>query len=384
MPSIVLPPDTPLQSNGPVQLILRAGTPVLDQRVSYPSFFVKAEDITSRLEDYQRVKSRYSDRWPAQPTEKGLVWDPQWNAFAAFFGESTDYGVDRIVQDLADRKVSWSLCCPVVEGPESIIGQVMLHYGKHVGAVPGQFGFNPTSGMRDRPIQALLAKASPGEMESFQDRDRSLLDLAMQNQLWDTAQWLWDQGIRPTPKSLQGPYLESLVIASLALQESAVTGFLPCQVDRAQWLQGWLDRFTESQTPISDAPFSTYRQKMMEKNMGSLYDPDDVICDTIASFWISRCLFVHPSGPPSVNAVKNNQMFDAWVRFWSTHGVDLDKVSVPEWRNPPVAGVSSYMQTRQRPELWAPWLERLQWTYQARRLELETVPSVSQRPQSRL
>lgn len=387
MPSIILPQDIQLHSAGPVKLVLRNGQPVLDQAVGYPQFFIKGEDVVACVEGCQRMKSRYGNRWPAQPTNEGLAWDPEWNAFGAFFSEERSYasGVDRLVEDVKAGKVHWHLCCPVVQGPESIIGQIMQEYGKSVGAEPGNRGFNPSHLMRSHPVETLLAKTALEELVAFRDRDRSLLDLAMENQLWDSAQWLWDRGVRPSEQALAGSYLESLVIASLALQESAVTGFLPGSVDRGQWLRAWLDRFTQTQTPITDTPFSTYRQRLMEKNAGSLYQDEPPVIDSIASLWISGCLLVQSNGAvPAINAIKSSEMFDAWVEFWAVHGVDMEAVKVCQWRKDPVIGVGAYMATRHRPELWAPWHDRLTTIYQATRMELDTVPASVRRNLPRL
>ena len=387
MPAITLPADTPLRSDGSVEMVMRAGQLVLAQPVSYPAFFLRCDDVQSRLPDYERLKSRYGNRWPAVPTAEGLVWDPDWNVFGAFFQDKYSAEGTRVLSDLQKRTVAWSLCCPVVEGPESVIGQVIRQYGRNVGAVPGKPGFNPSSEMRDYPVAKLLEKAKG--LPDFRDRGLSLLDLAMNNHLWEDAEWLWQKGVRPTPTALEGAYLESLVLASHALQESSVTGFLPRDHDRVEWLERWLQRFEQTGVPVSDRPFSTWRQRVLEKNMGSSQVDGAPLVDTAPGLWIARCVYTTPGGTPKVEQASHQVgLFDAWARFWARQGVDLEQQPVRMWGDQSVVGISAFIATQDaRPEraaAWEGWLNRLQVITQAERLQQDTLSPAAVRSSPRL
>lgn len=385
MPNILLPPGVLLQSKDPVRLAMKDGVPVLSEQVSYPAFFARREDLIRVHPEIKNQSARYGTYVPVLPTSQGLMWNPDWNCFSAFFPQSDGIQFDQLVHDLAKGALSWGLKCPVVEGPESVVGQVMRRYGECVGAKPGKEGFNPTPLMLNHPVARLLSLANDQELKDFRDRELTLLDLAMSHQLWDAAHWLWDKGVRASPAFLEGPYLESLVVASHALQESWGTGFLDRHFDRPAWLATWLNRFEQSGVKMRADPFSTWRQRLLAKNIGDTSPEENPIVDTLPAFWISRSIRGNGVSVPLMQeSPLQCDMFDTWVRFFARQGVDLERQAVHGWDKTLVMGFSGYAATQHRPERWEGWQERMRVVSQSERLSLETNQPHALRPPPRL
>lgn len=383
MAQILLPPDTALLSTQQVALVVRQGVATPREAPQYPDFFVPTEvirnlipaDLEHRFRDYGK------GRMPAMPTAQGLVFDPDWTPFSAFDVDETVQHIDiALVSDIETGQVPWQLQCPVMREHASLIGLLIAQYGKQTGGDPANPGMNDTEFIRLHPLSGLLRNASSQELMAFRDRGRSLLDLAMDNQQWRLAGFLWDQGVRWSEEALvTGKPLEALVLSTLglmgmlvmrpndALEASSRDDGEP----RVAWLKTWLERYAQAGGVANPAPTLTVRGLLAQKS--GWREGEDII-DSPAGLWISRFLVAGSmaKGLPKMEQAPAYQrdLVDTWVRYWGGQGIDLSQVPVRRGQGEIVGFRNFWHDDRHRHH--GVWAERVETLNLEARLEAGT------------
>lgn len=385
-----IPEHLGLQSSGSTRLVVRDGKLVLGNDPTYPAFYVDGEHLNDWLESQGQARINYSvdKKLPAMVGQDGLVMDRRWECFGAFIDPKDERVPWNIQQQLRKGEIAWDLQCPVMQGPASLIGQLIRVYGLSTGANPDRPGMNPNQGMLEFPLTSILRKASAQQLRAFRDRDRTLLDLACEHQQWALAQFVWDKGVRWSEDDLVlGTPLAALTLTSQALQGPGHSQPIDAAENlqnvetRAAWLQQWLRRYRRAGGVIdTDEPVIDWRGRL-----GQARGLDDhaAITDTPASFWITRFM---PIKSGLIRLTKPEQLpehalaiIQTWAGFWDDAGVDLDQVACDTGaRGGMRQGMADFWSIADNGRLWADYLRT--WMQQ-RRLERDT-PAITRVPRS--
>jgi hypothetical protein len=366
-----------MRTREPVPLRVENGVLAVQVEAIYPEFYISGEDV--RANGYSSQYAAASDRWPAIMMHGGLAWDPDWVVFAAFYDDDKAGEIPapdiRIQNAMSKGELDWELCCPVLEGPSTLIGQLIRQYGSFTGGNPSKLGHNPTQSMLRYPLSGMLQAIPDTQLHKFRDRTDTLLDLAMTHQQWDFAEWLWDKGVRWSDEALAvlRP-LESIVVGSATLQESLGTGFLSGRGPqaRADWLGAWLERWKSQGVEYSNVPHSTRRAEMAVANG---WQDGKSLLDTPASLWASS--FAWREGPammPLANAPAQVQpMLEQWVRFWEEQDVDLAALPIAQASGHACGMKEYWAKTRNS----GPWIDHVLALSEQMRLDLRTDRSLT-------
>lgn len=352
MARYLMPPDFPLHMAEEKQLVCRQGKIVPSSPGMFPDFFAKSHEVEEQVfgmtpldeqDPIQTVPSYNATRYPLQPTDEGFVFDANWAVFGTFFENRTVKKKDlphvRLLEDLSCGKIDWKIKCPVVHDYESLIGQLIDRYGSFVGGNPDYPGMNARSEQVRYPISEMLKSAPDKELISFDDRGRSLLDLAVSSQQWDLAEHLWRRGVRWSDEYLaSGIPLEALVVASLQLQNTIklpINDALPpdsSEAERLSWLSTWQERFVSCGGCVDAAPRLGWRSRLAHMRN---WDLGKDIADTPASFWISRITTPLNTGLPPLGRVPSHvsAIASSWAVFFTSHGIDLHNTPVTRGPN---------------------------------------------------
>lgn len=359
----------------------------------YPDFYINTEQVTPHLDpSYSRRVSLPhnigSGRLPALPTDQGLYFDTRWAIFGAF-DRPNDYSPPFKVYDiLLTKAVAWDLKCPAMSGYESLLGNLIAQYGQYTGGDPDRPGMNANQEQIDKSIKHVLRQVPGSALAQFEDRGRTLLDIAMYHQQWDLAEFLWNKGVRWSPQSkAQGRPFEALVVATMSLQGILRSRPLDCfadstsppnENDRVAWLETWLDRCQEQQVcAVPTAPELDLRARLAHLRN---WDAGKTLRDTPLSFWISRFTECGPGTtglPPMDHQPHVQSLVKTWVEFWANRGVDPMTELVASGRGVSQGFAQFWDQTRNGPE----WTQFVQVAFNRVRLAQEVV-SCETRPSS--
>lgn len=354
----------------------------------YPDFYVNTEQVTQHFNpsSSQRVSLPHNiglGRLPALPTEQGLYFDSEWAIFGAF--EDTDrYHPEFKVYDILLKKgVSWDLKCPAMRDYESLLGHLIAQYGQHTGGDPDRPGMNAGQVQSEKPIKQVLKHIPGPALAQFEDRGRTLLDIAMYHQQWDLAEFLWGKGVRWSEQARsQGRPFEALVVATIGLQGILLSRPLDCfsesasppsEDERVAWLETWLDRCREQQVSVApEKPELDLRARLAHIRN---WDLGKQLRDTPVSFWTTRFTECGPGASglglrPVDHSSHVQTLVKTWVEFWARAGADPMTTPVASGRGTDPGFAQFWEQTRNGPE----WTQFVQATLRRMRLAQEVVP----------
>lgn len=342
--SIYRLPDTlPLHTEVSPVLKFKDGALVAETERTYPSLFAKLEDVKTATEKERkgrRPRKEITDKWPVAMDEKGLWTDFRWWVFQAFSEDQRefDFRHKSLMEELARDPSLWDVRCPAMRGHETLTGQLMAAYGERMGAATRRATYSPTQTMQNHPLARLLDGKTDAQILGFEDRGRTLLDLATSHQQWDMAEDLWKKGARwSTPHIESGQVLEGLILGWMGLRKSTYEGWLKgsdhAQTEdlRVEWLETWLGRYEAlgAALPVEASLDRRYRAYL---ESGGNYNR---FVDTPASLFLAQMFRM--DGPRSLDpklipefALK---MLDRWWDFWADQGVDLlsERIPKPTW-----------------------------------------------------
>lgn len=334
-----LPDTLDLHHDTPQVFRAQGGLLVAQGALTYPSIFAKYDDVSQALaQQGQAFKParNISERWPVALDNEGLWTDERWGVFQVLEDASrVEWDLKGILEDVARNRLPMELRCPSLTGEETLLGRLLAVYGKRMGADPQRPGYNPTEEMRTTSLEDILKRKSRDELASFDDRGRTLLDLATRHQQWGAAEVAWKAGVRWSDNQIQsGRALESLVVGWMNLRGSTGMGWLqhPNKGDtgalRVAWLDTWLKRYESLGAAYPHIPQLNRRWRNYEAS-GTKTKP---FFDTPATFFASHLFEAVGAtviGPERMLDF-SRQMLDRWLEFWNGQGVDLLTQAIPK------------------------------------------------------
>lgn len=315
----------------------------------YPDVFASLEALKECLKEERggkRPRREISDHWPVAMDEKGLWTDFRWWVFQVFAGDSRDFSNhhQKLMEEIERDPSLWEVRCPSLHDYDTLLGNLMEVYGKHMGAGPRmgvRTGPSPT--MQDHPLIGFLDGKTNAQLQEFEDRGRTLLDLATLHQQWEMAEELWNRGVRWSSSHMEsGHALEGIIVGWTWLRESPMEGWLQGANSnqthslRVQWLDTWLERYESFGVPHPQKAQLDRRYRAHQESGMSC----DRFLDTPATLFISRMF--HVEGPRtrglSTMPAFARQMLDRWLDFWDSQQVDLAAQRIPKpamWEGAP-------------------------------------------------
>ncbi len=373
---IYLSEDIELLSKEPMTLVVRQGQLTPKNKLTFPDFYAETRKIREELvkQDIPFPKVRGST-FPVIFTPKGLALDIEWAPFSEFGENSIDLS-GTFLKGVMLGEHSWKALCPVMKGPASLIGQIMLYFGKYTGAGPIDPGYRHDTVLDDYPIIDFFKSTKNKELIEFRDRDNTLLDLACRYQHWKLASFLWDKGVTWSEGFLKdGSALESFIIASKALQGSETSKRIDDEpneknMKRVDWIKTWLDRYNE-QGGTGHTPICLDLRGRKAKLSG-WPDGQDIL-DSAASLWLAY-FFYTPNGHFPSLSQPNLSTFEfakVWVDFWTQHDVELSEVPISNGSKL-YKGLAEFFQFNQRADNARQWQAAIQTWQEEYRLEHAT------------
>ena len=329
-----LPDDIIVQSESPQPMVWRDGVLRPSAEFLYPTFYVLSEHVRPLLND-KKVRFWGSGRLPVLPTPEGLWTDPAWSVFSVLMDppdHGSFYAFANLYDAIFENKLPWDMKCSAVMGYETLLGNLIKGYGFYTGGNPDRVGLNISMEQHERPLSSLLKSIPPETLIQFEDRGRSLLDIAMAEQQWALADFLWKRGVRWSVQAREtgSPY-EALILATQAMQGSLLSRPLDCfplskpapdEELRVAWLSKWLKRCQEEGVSVDPPPAPGVRARLAQiRNWAAGIN----ICDTPVSLWISRFTECGPGvvGLPPPDVVPHAKaLVSTWTEFWAKSGMD--------------------------------------------------------------
>ena len=324
-----LPADTPLLLAAPAQARWKNGKMEVEKAL-FPQVSVEG--------NWNQLHSQ-SYRYPVLVTDEGLFVNPRWHIFAQALSEghfpiSSAKGerpLQFFLAAVANKKTTFSTHCPCLDGHQSVASLTMEACSL---AVQGH-GQEEVERAQEK-LGDWVKKTSLEELESLEEPQHTLLDVAMKHQLWEVAEALWKKGIRWSAHGLRtGQPLADVVVGSNALR-STISSFLgywandtieqralTCQ----EWLQEWQARWSSQGHPLPEEPAISWRVEKWKRNGHSVSEEKR---DTPLSLWASELTVVNGSKVASYDQTPEHMkaVFDQWVRFWTEQGADLENLKV--------------------------------------------------------
>ena len=324
-----LPPDTPLLLEAPARARWKNGKIEVENAL-FPQVSVEGT--------WNKVNSP-SYRYPVLVTDEGLFVNPIWRIFAQAFAEghlpmSSEKGerpLGFFLAAISNKRTTFSTHCPCLDGHKSVASLTMQACSFALRDY-GQEEFERTQ----EKLADWVRKTSLMELEAMEEPQATLLDVAMQYQLWEVAEALWNKGIRWSAHGLKtGQPLADLVVGSNALR-STISSFLgywandtieqrtlACQ----EWLQEWQARWASQGHPLPEDAAISWRVEKWKKNGYSISEEKK---DTPLSLWASELTVVNGSKVVSYDQTSEHMkaVFHQWVRFWTEQGADLEKLTL--------------------------------------------------------
>lgn len=335
-----LPKTLSLHTQVPSVLKYKKGFLIAETLRTYPSLFANLEEIKAATEKERRGKrprKEISENWPVAMDEKGLWTDFRWWVFQVFSDPDRDFDShhETLMKELSRDPSLWDVRCPAIEGHETLIGKLMEEYGKRMGGAPRRANFNPTPTMQDYPLITLLDGKTASQILDFQDRGRTLLDLAISHQQWEMAEALWDMGARWSTHHVEsGQVLEGLIVGWAGVRESAYEGWLkgtsPSQTEalRMKWLDTWLGRYEKLRGSLPTEPTLDRRWRgFVESGMRTNH-----FLDSPVTLFLSRMFHVDGPRVRGLDTMPDfsRSMLERWCKFWADQGVDLLSQRIPK------------------------------------------------------